>query len=71
MKVELLVNGSPVAEFDGSDENLLRFQAVTYHYLAEAQNESKKIATGFSRAKFSKLNELQFGNSKTAPTDLR
>ena len=69
MKVELVVNGLSVAEFEGTFGSAMQFQAAIYQYMAEAQSEWMNSLNKQSRMAFSKLNEIQFGITKTVPTD--
>ena len=69
MKVELVVNGVVMTEFNGASEDAFRFQASIFQFMAEAQSEFITTANERSRNAFSMLNEMQFGISKTAPMD--
>lgn len=69
MKVELLVNDIVVAEFNGSVSELLRFQATTFQCMADAQQEHEDTRKKRSREMFERLNALQLGTPRTAPTD--
>lgn len=67
MKVELMVDGLTVAEFNGTLAGALSFQASTFRYLSEAQSESANAHNKRSRNAFAKLNEIQFGIIKKDP----
>lgn len=69
MKLELVVDGQLVAEFDGSAEKALHFQAKTFQSMAEAQSELSNAKNERSCKKFSALHEMNFGSLKTVPKD--
>lgn len=69
MKVEVVVDGEVINSFHGDMTASLRFQASIFMAMAEAQEEFEKERAGRLQRAYETLNNLQFGVTKTVPTD--